>query len=58
MGSTNGTFVNGTPLAPRKRHPLGPGDQLGIGPVALMVTRPATTGKHRATTAGMDLSGN
>jgi serine/threonine-protein kinase len=58
MGSTNGTFVNGTPLAPRKRHPLGPGDQLGIGPVALKVTRPATTEKYGAATTGMDLSGS
>jgi serine/threonine protein kinase len=54
MGSTNGTFVNGTLLRPRKRHPLRPGDQLGIGPVVLMATRPASSGKHEAATSGMD----
>jgi serine/threonine protein kinase len=58
MGSTNGTFINGTPLAPKKRHPLGPGDQLAIGPVALMVTRPATIGRRGVATMGADLSGN
>ncbi len=40
MGSTNGTFINGSPIPPRRRQPLRPGDVLGIGPVVLLVTLP------------------
>jgi len=40
LGSTNGTFVNGAPILPRKAQPLRPGDVLSIGPVHLMVTLP------------------
>ena len=52
LGSTNGTFINGTPLSPRKRYPLRPGDQLRIGPVLLRATRPsASRGASLGTTS-------
>ena len=57
MGSTNGTFVNGTPIASRKRHPLRPGDQLGIGPIVLKATRPASSGQPDAATTSVGFSG-
>jgi serine/threonine protein kinase len=57
MGSTNGTFVNGTPLASMKRHPLRPGDQLGIGPIVLKATRPGSSGQPDAATASVGVSG-
>lgn len=41
MGSTNGTVVNGAPIALRKPQSLQAGDVLGIGPVTLMVTTPS-----------------
>lgn len=41
-GSTNGTSVNGQRIPPRKWHPLRPGDELGIGPVVLKITKPPT----------------
>ena len=45
LGSTNGTFINGTPLSSRKRYPLRPGDQLGIGPILLQASRPSASGE-------------
>jgi serine/threonine-protein kinase len=40
IGSTNGTFINGTPAPPGVPQPLRPGDALGIGPITLTVTLP------------------
>ena len=40
LGSTNGTFINGVQLQPKRPQPLRPGDVLGVGPVVLMVTLP------------------
>ena len=57
MGSTNGTFVNGTPIGLRSRYPLGPGDQLGIGPIVLKATRPAALGKPGGATTGVGFGG-
>jgi serine/threonine protein kinase len=53
LGSTNGTFVNGTPILPRKPQPLRPGDVLGIGPVLLMVTLPLSSDQVDSGTAAM-----
>jgi serine/threonine protein kinase len=44
LRSTNGTFVNGVPLAPGEATSLKEGDLLGVGPVTLLVTLPASTG--------------
>ena len=57
LGSTNGTFLNGTRLSSRKRYPLRPGDQLGIGPILLQATRPATSGEAVLGTASVGSGG-
>jgi len=57
LGSTNGTCVNGTRLASRKRYPLRPGDQLGIGPVVLQATRPAASGQADLPTTSVGFGG-
>ena len=57
MGSTNGTFINGTPIGLRSRCPLGPGDQLGIGPIVLKATRPATSGQPDGATSSVGFGG-
>lgn len=40
LRSTNGTFINSSPIPPKQPQPIQPGDALSIGPVTLMVTRP------------------
>ena len=57
MGSTNGTFVNGTRLSARRRYPLRPGDQLRIGPIVLETTRPASPGQTDVATTSVGFSG-
>lgn len=57
LGSTNGTFVNNTPLSPRKRYPLRPGDRLGIGPVVLQASRPAPSGQTGVATTSVGFGG-
>ena len=52
LGSTNGTFVNGRPLAPRERHPLRPGDGLRMGPVTLTASQPPDAGRHARSGTG------
>jgi pSer/pThr/pTyr-binding forkhead associated (FHA) protein len=37
LDSTNGTFLNGARLAPRQPAPLGAGDELRLGNLALRV---------------------
>ncbi|HSJ57419.1 MAG TPA: FHA domain-containing serine/threonine-protein kinase [Anaerolineae bacterium] len=44
LRSTNGTFVNGVPLAPGEATNVKEGDLLGIGPVTLLVTLPVGSG--------------
>jgi serine/threonine-protein kinase len=51
MRSTNGTFINNAPLAPKKQRRLRPGDTLGIGPVVLTVARPSSPGQSGLPTA-------
>jgi serine/threonine protein kinase len=57
LGSTNGTFVNGTRLSSRRRYPLRPGDQLGIGPIVLETTRPASRGQTDVATTSVGFNG-
>ena len=57
LSSTNGTFINGTRLSPRKSHPLRPGDQLGIGPVLLQAARPAASREAVPGTASVGFGG-
>jgi serine/threonine-protein kinase len=52
LDSTNGTFVNGRRLAPRERHHLMPGDELRMGPVTLMASRPPAKGHHAKARTG------
>jgi len=52
LGSTNGTFVNGRPLAPREQHPLRPGDELRVGPVMLSASRPPAAGQFARAKTG------
>jgi pSer/pThr/pTyr-binding forkhead associated (FHA) protein len=42
MRSTNGTYINNAPIAPKKQRQLRPGDTLGIGPVVLTVASPSS----------------
>jgi serine/threonine-protein kinase len=57
LGSTNGTFVSGTRLSSRRQYPLRPGDQLGIGPIVLETTRPASRGQADVATTSVGFSG-
>lgn len=41
VGSTNGTYVDGTRLPPGEAHPQEPGDRVRIGSTLLEVVRPA-----------------
>ena len=43
QGSTNGTFINGVRIPPKKRWPLHPEDVIKIGPVQLLVALPAAS---------------
>ena len=49
LRSTNGTFVNGMPLAPGEATVLKEGDLLGVGPVTLLVTVPSASGEAEIT---------
>jgi serine/threonine protein kinase len=53
LGSTNGTFVNGRPLALRERHPLRPGDGLRMGPVTLTASEPPAAGQQARSATGV-----
>ncbi|TCL62100.1 FHA domain-containing protein [Hydrogenispora ethanolica] len=46
LRSTNGTFLNGEPLA--KKKPLSPGDQIKIGETVIEVSRDYRTGRRSA----------
>ena len=46
-GSTNGTRLNGAPVASGMRQPLREGDQIAIGEYALMVSLPPSSAEAR-----------
>jgi type VI secretion system FHA domain protein len=52
VGSTNGTILNGTKIAPKEEHELHNGDRITIGPYQLLfqsVAQPTTPGSSRET---------
>jgi len=48
LGSTNGTQVNGRPLAPHQPYTLQPGDRVSLGAAVLVLKAPATDGPQAA----------
>jgi len=59
VGSTNGTILNGTKIAPKKEHELHDGDQLTIGPYQVVfqtVAPQATLDAIRETTSSATAS--
>lgn len=57
MRSTNGTFINNAPLAPKKQRTIRPGDTMRIGPVALTVARPSSAGGSELPTSPRGMRG-
>ena len=53
LGSTNGTFVNGTFVAPESSRPIKPNDVLKLGPVKLLVVGPSSGGQQQFQTLTM-----
>ncbi len=53
-GSSNGTLVNGRPLAAGAAHRLAPGDVIGIGPVELTVEQEEAAPAPPAGTRALD----
>lgn len=52
LGSTNGTQVNGTKLAPGERKPLAHGDKVSLGGYEFVVSLPGETNKTVAAVSG------
>jgi pSer/pThr/pTyr-binding forkhead associated (FHA) protein len=53
LGSTNGTSLNGEPLAPHQPRPITPGAQIGLGPVTLVFDGSAPTLRGSERTASI-----
>lgn len=49
LGSTNGTSLNGEPLAPHQPRPIAPGGQIDLGPITLVFdgAAPSMRGSER-----------
>ncbi len=53
LGSTNGTRLNGEPLAAHQPRPIGPGGQIALGPITLVFDGPAPSVRGSERTASI-----
>ncbi len=53
LGSTNGTRLDGEPLAPHSPRAVRPGAQIAVGPIALVFDGPAPPGRGSERTASI-----